>query len=206
MKKAFLSFFFTTFVMIGCSQFVDIGYFGNENNKISFFDLSEVNTGDFDVQFRFQGSNRVCMSISHSRWNNSFQTFVSSLIQMREKFAEWKTIAEQNNVTNLQKTMTNVVFSYLSFTWVENDGIIYLSYGNSFSPLFVVSDNGKCSVKVSGQIRDNKYPEFEQVFSFSFSSLEQIDHFIQLLDYNSMKKISDDKISEEKHKKDLFPD
>ena len=210
MKRAFLSFIITTFVMIGYSQLVDIGYFGNENNEISFTDLSEANTGDFTVSFKFQGPNSVSMSIYYSSLlhgpHNHLQAFVSSLIQMREKFAEWKTIAEQNNVTNLKKSMTNVVFSHLSFSWVANDGNNYISYGNSFSPLFVVSDNGKCSVIISGQIHANKYPEIEQAFSFSFSSLEQIDHFIQLLDYNSMKKMSDDKKREEQQKKDLFPD
>lgn len=209
MKKAFLSFIITTFVMIGYSQLVDIGYFGNENIKITYLDRSFISSEDFNVSFELDSSVHMDMTIDCSSLfggHKNLQAFVSSLMQMREKFAEWKKIAEQNNVTNLQKTMTNIVFSHLKFFWRAKDGTIYVSPVSSFSPLFVVSDTGTCSVIVSGQVRAMKYPEIEQAFSFSFSNIEQIDHLVRLLDYDSMKKKCDDKTREEQRKKDLFPD
>ncbi len=111
------------------------------------------------------------------------------------KFEEWKTTANEQGISKMTKEF-DVKFPKTSFFW---NGTQQWIANGKFHAVFTVTDS-KCLVVLVASVSalTNKY--VDNTFSLVFSSKEQIDTFINVIDRQAMIQ----KATEIKNKIDLF--
>ena len=170
--------------------------------RMSYFDksyeieASEIKNGKFSIYIYGQGereSDKIFMSID----SDKVDEFNNSLLQVRDKFKEWRQIARDNNVTDLTKEVDvkipNVMIGWYGTQW-------YFSYRNSIKALYMILDSGKDVIIIAKEATSSSNRYISETIYIAFSEPEEIDELVSQL---NLEKITS-KLNNETNTLDLF--
>lgn len=113
-----------------------------------------------------------------------------ALIQIRDKYVEWKQIAIDNDVTEMNKEI-GVSLPPVTVAWYGSKW--WFSFNQRFTPKFNISD-GKYYVSIFKTLKSSSNEYITEKFYMFFSDVEDFNSLIELLDM--------DKINNYLHKTD----
>lgn len=170
--------------------------------RMSLFDksyeikASEIKNGKFSIYIFGQGE-RESRPIFISVDSDKVDEFNKSLLQIRDKFSEWRQIAKDNNVTELKKDVDvkipNVMIAWYSTEW-------YFSYRNSLPARYVILDGGRDVIVIGKEATSSSNKYISETIYLTFSEPEEIDVLVSQL---NVEKITD-KLNDASDTLDLF--
>ena len=139
----------------------------NDNDELLVYITVEGDRSDDEVMIMLRGVNDIV-------------AFRSSLISVRDKYIEWKKVAEDNNVKHMLKPF-DFKFPKIEVYWLGTKW--YSSFARRvFAPDFLVNDEGVSSVVAGGEAQywDNEY--ITQKWYALFQNEDDINSLIDALD------------------------
>ena len=122
---------------------------------------------------------------------------LSSLKEVRNKYAEWVKVAEDNHVTEMTKEipvdMPSVTVCWYGTKW-------YFAFNKRVNFDFMILDNGKKIIVMTSKVTASSNEYIDQKFYWVFQSVAELDEFIKKLDYPKFI----EKINTKANKADLF--
>lgn len=173
MKKIILS----TLIFLGCLLASAQEKVGTYHTSVFKLDYDVIVSKEF-VYLNVGGlrkSEEVRLGIKRSEINK----FIISLTQAKEKYLEWKKIAEENNVTSMRKEF-DIKFPRANVEWYGTRW--YISYNCVLKPLFVVTEDGLCSFLFTDRVSDSSNEYIEQFYMLSLREASDFDSLIDVLD------------------------
>ena len=161
----------------------NMSYFEGKSYDIK---ASEPKNNKFDIYIEVGGkykTDQVMLSVA----SKDLDAFKNALIQIRDKFLEWKKTAIENNVTDITKdfpvTLPRVTIAWYGTKW-------WFAFNQYIKPKFFVFKDGKCAMVVYTKAKSssNEYidqevywvlqeeSEFNDVISFLNDSVV-IEHY-----------------------------
>lgn len=105
---------------------------------------------------------------------------LSSLKEVREKYAEWVKVAEENNITEMRKeipvNMPTVTVCWYGSKW-------FFSFNKRFKFDFLILDDGRKIIVMNEEVTASTNEYIDQEFYWVFQSVTELDEFIEKLDY-----------------------
>ena len=106
---------------------------------------------------------------------------LSSLKEVREKYAEWIKVAEENNITEMRKeipvNMPAVTVCWYTSKW-------HLSSKRRLKFDFLILDSGKKIIVMNEKVVSSANQYIDTEFYWVFQSVTELDEFIENLDYS----------------------
>lgn len=122
---------------------------------------------------------------------------LSSLKEVREKYAEWVKVAEDNNITEMTKeipvNMPAVTVCWHGTKW-------FFAFNKRVNFNFMILDSGKKVIVMTKKVTASSNEYIEQEFYWVFQSVAELDEFIATLDYNKFM----EKLNRKSSNSDLF--
>ena len=180
MKHQTLLFLLLANLFLCSNAQINVGtYFNSAWNKSFNIQASELQNGseDFNLFIGIKGEleNQEDNIIIKSTNIPEFSLF---LRQVRDKFIEWKKVAQDNNVRDMNKEM-DFSSPRVDIGWSYKEW--HFAIGETLKPTFFVFKDGKCSVSMSKKVTSssNKYIT-EEVF-FVFTNPDEITELIKAI-------------------------
>lgn len=105
---------------------------------------------------------------------------LSSLKDVRNKYAEWVKVAEDNHITKMTKQipvdMPSVTVCWYGTKW-------YFAFNKRINFDFMILDSGKKIIVMNTKVTASSNQYIDQKFYWVFQSVAEIDEFIKKLDY-----------------------
>ena len=105
---------------------------------------------------------------------------LSSLKEVRDKYAEWVKVAEDNHITDMTKeipvNMPTVTVCWYGTKW-------YFAFNKRLNFDFMILDDGKKIIVMSAKVTASSNQYIDQKFYWVFQSVIELDEFIKKLDY-----------------------
>lgn len=105
---------------------------------------------------------------------------LSSLKEVRNKYAEWVKVAEDNNITEMTKEipvdMPTVTVGWYGTKW-------FFSFNKRLNFDFMILDSGKKVIVMSAKVTASSNEYIHQKFYWVFQSVTELDEFINKLNY-----------------------
>ena len=99
---------------------------------------------------------------------------------MRDKYAEWVKVAEDNHITDMTKeipvNMPTVTVCWYGTKW-------YFAFNKRLNFDFMILDDGKKIIVMSAKVTASSNQYIDQKFYWVFQSVIELDEFIKKLDY-----------------------
>jgi len=157
-----------------------MSYFGSESYDI---EASEPKAdGSFKFYFYVAGetqSDRVCLGLK----SKDVVAFKNALEIVKTKFAEWKTTAIENKVTDINKDFP-CSFPKMDVAWHSSQW--WFAFGRVFTPTFFVFKNGQCAVVTSAKVTSSENQYIDKTFYMVFEDNAEIDTLIKGLDCDAV--------------------
>lgn len=107
-------------------------------------------------------------------------SLLSSLKEVRNKYAEWVKVAEDNHITEMTKQipvdMPSVTVCWYGTKW-------YFAFDKRINFVFMILDNGKKIIVMNSKVTASSNEYIDQNFYWVFQSVAELDEFIKKLDY-----------------------
>lgn len=174
MKKIILS----TLIFLGC-------LLASAQEKVGTYH-SSLFRKDFDVSvtkekvFINVGGERMKDEVRMVIKRGDVKKFVKALTQVKEKYLEWKKVAEENEVVDFIKEF-DVKFPPAYFEWFSSTGR-WASYYQDLKPNFVVLKEYGCAFNMNDVVSASENQFIEQHYMFSLSEASDFDSLIEVLD------------------------
>ena len=163
--------------------------FMNAQEKIGVYHSSYFDV-DQDVSASYNSRNVLSMYIQvmgeHSKdmVNLSFDgdeitEFINALKQTKEKFLEWKAIAEQNNVKDMMKEF-DIKFPRTTVAWYGSQW--WFCFSHKLTPKFLVSETGKCIFLMSSKVHSSRNEYIDMTYYFALTEASDFDELIEAMD------------------------
>ncbi len=169
-----------------------LSYFNKEYN----IEASEIENGKFHVYIQVSGE-RESTNVMISIKNVDLEEFNNFLLLVKEKFIEWKNVAEQNNVKDMNKEM-NFKSPKTTICWLGTKW--YFSFGHRLNPNFIVFEDGRSVVSFYKKVTASSNQYIDQKIYWVFSEPSEIDELISQLNIDTITA----KLQETDKSKDLF--
>ena len=105
---------------------------------------------------------------------------LSSLKEVRDKYAEWVKVAEENDITEMTKEipvdMPSVIVCWYTSKW-------NFSYKKRFKFTFMILDSGKKIIVMNEKVTSTANQYIDTKFYWVFQSVTELDEFIELMNY-----------------------
>ena len=105
---------------------------------------------------------------------------LSSLKEVRNKYAEWVRVAEENHITQMTKEIP-VNMPLVTVCWYGTKW--YFAFNKRLNFDFMILDSGKKIIVMSTKVTASSNEYIDQKFYWVFQSVAEIDEFIKKLDY-----------------------
>ena len=194
--KKILFLFFILFSAINIFAEQKVGeYFNNYFDKNFEIEASEKN-GNLQTVFIgvvSEGSSNAFIAVE----GKDLDKFKNSLELVKAKYIEWKKIAIENQVTEMNKEF-GIEFPKVEIYWLGTKW--WSSYKVKVNFRFMILDDGKMVATWVPKVThwDNKY--IDETVYFVFSNTEDFDNLISQLNYQDFQ----NKLSQKKKNEDLF--
>lgn len=107
-------------------------------------------------------------------------SLLSSLKEVRDKYAEWVKVAEENDITEMTKEipvdMPSVIVCWYTSKW-------NFSYKKRFKFTFMILDSGKKVIVMNEKVTSTANQYIDTKFYWVFQSVTELDEFIELMNY-----------------------
>lgn len=107
------------------------------------------------------------------------EQFKTALELARDKYLEWKKIAQENNVTDMSKEM-GINFPKVTIAWHGTQW--WFSFGNKINLKFLILDNGKMVASWAPEVTASSNRYIDQRIYFVFGDEEDFNNLISQLD------------------------
>ena len=107
------------------------------------------------------------------------ELFKTALELARDKYVEWKRIAQENNVTDMSKEM-GINFPKVTIAWHGTQW--WFSFGNKINLKFLILDNGKMVASWAPEVTASSNRYIDQRIYFVFGDEEDFNNLISQLD------------------------
>ena len=146
---------------------------------------SAISDEDISIDIRVRASKETTdMAICAD--NDDIRKLSETMIQMRDKYIEWVEVAKNNNVTSLVKQI-DILFPEIYAMWIYSGSTdVYSDFSLVLNPLFIIS-NGNYRISISADVTDESNAQIEEKIYWIFSSVEDFNGLIKLLDYDKIK-------------------
>lgn len=139
------------------------GIYATNGEKLSlYFDIRGESKND-DVMINVDGESTII-------------SFINSLKEVRDKYAEWKKVAVDNKVTDYSKdfdiSFPNVYVAWYGTKW-------WFDFRERFEPYFKVSSDGKCYAVFHSEAVSSSNEYITEKYYWVFSSVKEFDSFIE---------------------------
>ena len=105
---------------------------------------------------------------------------LSSLKEVRNKYAEWVKVANDNHITEMTKQipvdMPSVTVCWYGTKW-------YFAFNKRINFVFMILDSGKNIIVMHSKVTASSNEYIDKEFYWVFQSVAEIDEFITKLDY-----------------------
>ena len=155
----------------------------SSSNELSIYVQVVGKHSSDDVQFNFKGS--------------AIDDFISALQQSKEKFLEWKSIAEQNNVKKMRKDF-DISFPRTTVAWYGSQW--WFCFSHRLSPEFFVTENGDCLFLMTDKVTSSRNEYIDMTYYFALSKASDFDELIDTISPANI----EEKFSKKKDVQDLF--
>lgn len=162
--------------------------------------VSEYSSSFFDKTFEVQASepkNGIFSFFIHCESkdkhkvgfilkSNDVPDFINSLNEIKQKFSEWEDTAKKNNVTDFDKEFNTKFNSVRTFFTYGSDW--HFESGVRVKPYFKVTQDGQCLIIFNSReltASDNQFMTVKG-FILAFSSIKEVDEFINALDFDTV--------------------
>ena len=115
-----------------------------------------------DVYFYLEGSSTI-------------ESFVSSLKQVKQKYAEWRKVAIDNNVRSFSKDF-DIYFPIITIAWYGADW--RFDFSERLKPYFKVTDSGQYIAVFHAEAVSSNNEYITQKYYLVFSSVQDFDEVI----------------------------
>jgi hypothetical protein len=143
-------------------------------NSDGLYDVMIFVAGEYSestVAFRVKGEN--------------LQSFINSLMLIKQKFVEWDNVAKQNNVKKIVKKF-DITFPRVTIAWYGTDW--YFSFNHKLEPNFMVLESeGTSHVVFQSKVISSTNEYIDQEYYLVFSSAEEIDSLISIIKPENIK-------------------
>ena len=116
--------------------------------------------------------------------NSNLKQFSNSLITLKEKYTEWKSVIKNQGVTDLKKKM-EVDLPRCDVFWKKRDKTAFASDVRLIPEFQVV--NGKCAISIRGEAVSFMNSSQTIRYELILNSETEIQSLISALDYNKIK-------------------
>lgn len=152
--------------------------------RMSYFEksyeiqASKIENGEFSIFIYVQGDNRTTPTFINIE-SYEVMEFNKSLLQIRDKFIEWRKIAKDNKVTDLNKEI-NVEIPNVTIGWKSSEW--FFSFKNKITAKYVFLNSGKDVVMIAKEAVSSKNEYIKEYFYLVFTEPEEIDNLVSQLD------------------------
>lgn len=122
---------------------------------------------------------------------------LSSLKEIRNKYAEWIKVAEDNHITDMTKEIP-IKMPLVTVCWHGSKW--HFAFNQRINFDFMILEGGKKIIVMHTEVTDTTNEYINQKFFWIFQSVEELDNFIKKLDYSKFI----EQINEKVNKADLF--
>lgn len=105
---------------------------------------------------------------------------LTSLKEVRNKYAEWIKVADDNHITEMHKEIP-VKMPAVTVCWYGTKWFFAFNQHPNFD--FLIMDNGKKIILMNAKVTASSNKYIDQEFYWVFQSVSEIDEFIKKLDY-----------------------
>lgn len=154
---------------------------GSKKNKFSVF-----------IEVKGESSDDAYINVN----GKDLEKFKQSLLEMKNKFAEWSKTATENNVNKMTRFM-EVKFPSIGVHWETPSGI-YFSGKEEISPVFSIMDDGTHRATIAKTVKHAMNRFITETIYLPFSNPEEIDGLVNLLDKDKIMNIIDQQIKLQK--------
>ncbi len=139
--------------------------------------------GSFNFYIYVEGrtNDRICLDLK----SENVPAFKEALETIKVKFAEWKTTAVENNVTDITKDFP-CSFPKMNVAWHTSQW--WFTFNRTFTPKFFVFKDGRCAVVTSAKVVSSENRYIDQTFYLVFEDNSEIDTLINGLDCDAVVK------------------
>ncbi len=170
-----------------------MSYFSGKTCDIK---ATEPKNGKFDIYITIGGKHKtdeVVIGVS----SKELESFKRSLIEVRDKFIEWKETAVKNNVTDITKEFP-AVFPRVTIAWYGSKW--WFAFNQRINPTFFVFKDGKCAMVVYAKVKASTNEYIDQEIYWVLQEESEFNDIINLLD----EKVVNEHFSAQETKADLF--
>lgn len=163
-------------------------------NKDLYVEYSDK-SNEYYIQIVGETMTRHCCFIV-----KDVENFRTSLLECKNKYAEWAKVAKENNVKTMDKDM-DIKFSKGSFAWYYGGDWHFNFYATPKPRFLITSDNNYLFLLFSGNeftASDNQY--IKESAYWVFASVSEIEELLNLISPETLQKFLDNKAA----KDDLF--
>ncbi|MDH6353844.1 hypothetical protein M2132_000161 [Dysgonomonas sp. PH5-45] len=121
----------------------------------------------------------------------------NTLEQIKNKFSEWSKIAKENNVTDMTKEMD---FSLPKSTICWYSSKWFFAFNQELKPTFMILEGNRHIVSIVKKVTASSNKYIDETIYWIFSSPQEIDAFINLIDIDKLKQ----ELGKEKKTEELF--
>lgn len=196
MKKYILSLIIILFSTNIFAEKVVAIYHSDYWEKDFDIEATEIENGKFSVYIQVPAKNDHTRAMLEFE-SSDIEQLKATLLQVRDKFAEWSKIAHDNNVTDMNKEME---FKLPLSTICWHGSKWFFSFRHKLQPQFSILDDGKHVVSFVRKATASSNQYIDETIYWVFASPQDIDEFISVLNVD---KIKEQLLSKEKAA-DLF--
>lgn len=124
-----------------------------------------------DIYIYVEGKNYDNITLNYK----NPELLLSSLIEVRNKYAEWIKVAEDNNITKMRKEipvdMPRVTVCWYGTKW-------FFAFNERINFYFNILENGKKIIYMTDKVTASSNEYINETFYWVFQSIEELDEFI----------------------------
>lgn len=148
------------------------------------YDISATNDeGDLHLYIQVAGERQHDLVMFNITGVRKINEFSNALKLAKEKFVEWSSTAEENNVRNFDKDI-DVVFPNITVCWYGLEW--WFDFYVRLNPRFVVTESGKCVFVMSGTVTASSNEYIDQEYYFALSSKSDFDELIRNIEVGNL--------------------
>ena len=196
MKKILILFAVVVIATISLKAEQLVGSYENSYFKENYsIEAAEKNgkLSNVYIQVSAKDSKKAFLSVDAK----NLESFKVSLANLKQKYVEWVKVAEENNVTEMNKEM-GISFPTVTIAWLGSKWWFDFDVRPNFN--FIILDNGKMVASWAPKAKASSNRYIDETIYFVFASIDDFDSLISQLNYQRIM----DQLLSKKNQEDLF--
>ncbi len=144
--------------------------------------------GVLDLWIQICGNENNDIVVINLMGEDEINSFIGSMSKLRDKYAEWRQTAIDNNVGDYIKPF-DIYFSNVTIGWKFEFGEDwYFDFEECFEPTFLITDAGKIIMAVHSEAQSTSKEYITEKYYFILSSVYEFDDLISKITPDAVRK------------------